>query len=152
MAKGSLTIYYYSDPQHGWYRVKESWFKKYGIDATKISNCSYRGSKNIVYLEEDVDAKLFFDALEKCNITPKVIPNAPTKKSSRLRNYPRYVYNETVDKSLTTKILSNAKITKIDYSSKVPASKNNSVDDEEILASGFAYTDEAPIFNEAENV
>ena len=44
MAKGSLTIYYYSDPQHGWYRVKESWFKKYGIDATKISNCSYGGN------------------------------------------------------------------------------------------------------------
>ena len=151
MKQKKLTVYYYTDPQHGWYRVKELWFKKYGIDASKISNCSYQGVNGIVFLEEDVDGKLLLDALERNGITPKIV-NLHTNKSSKIRLHPHYVYNENAVATKSTKRATpNVKV--VEHNSNTKKSETeNTVADEEILASGFAYTDEAPIFNEAENV
>ena len=153
MKQKTLNIIYTSDPQHGWYRIRDIWIKKYGIDAKKISDCSYRGFNGILFLEEDCDAKLLFEALERKGVKPNIIELVPSKKPSKIRSYPRFYYDETgVEPTKPAKrVQSKVKTVESDYSSKVPASKTD-IDDEEILASGFAYTDEAPIFNEAENV
>ena len=85
MKTKKLTVY--TDPGHGWVKVKFSELVKYGI-ASKVSRCSYvRG--DYVYLEEDCDAGLYIDALKQAgyNVTQNI---KWTNKSSKIRNYMRY--------------------------------------------------------------
>lgn len=53
----------YEDPGHGWLAVSRAMLAELGI-ASMISNCSYQKG-SIVYLEEDVDAVIFTQAMEK---------------------------------------------------------------------------------------
>lgn len=55
------TYTFYSDPGHGWLAVPISDLKEFGVEK-QITQFSYR-SGNTAYLEEDVDAGRFIDAL-----------------------------------------------------------------------------------------
>jgi len=54
---------FYTDPGHGWLKIKRDQLKKLGIE-DKISSCSYQLDDD-VYLEEDKDAGLFVKSLEE---------------------------------------------------------------------------------------
>lgn len=57
-----MRIKVYYDDRHGWYAVKRDVLDELNI-ADKVSTYSYQKGKT-VYLEEDADAVLFFDALK----------------------------------------------------------------------------------------
>lgn len=86
MAK-TLTINVYSDPGHGWGKVKKSTLVKYGI-ADKISHYSYMRT-DYAYLEEDCDLSLLITTLRENNIVPK-FKEFCGDKSSKIRNYTSY--------------------------------------------------------------
>ncbi len=82
-----MKITYFNDGGHGWYSVKREKLKAMGI-LDKVSGFSYEKGKS-VYLEEDCDASLFFNALteeEKQSI--KVINSY--RDRSPVRNYSRF--------------------------------------------------------------
>lgn len=56
------TIVFHEDPGHGWLQVPKPLAKQLGITG-KISGYSYQDTKN-VYLEEDCDFSLFYDAMK----------------------------------------------------------------------------------------
>jgi hypothetical protein len=82
-----MKITYFNDGGHGWYSVKRSKLAAMGV-LSKISGFSYQKGDS-VYLEEDCDAGLFFNALteeEKQSI--KVIDSYSHR--SPVRNYERF--------------------------------------------------------------
>lgn len=88
-----MKITYFNDGGHGWFSVKREKLKSMGI-LDKISGFSYQKGKS-VYLEEDCDASLFFNALteeEKQSI--KIINSY--KNRSPVRNYSRFslIFND----------------------------------------------------------
>lgn len=60
------TILKFEDPRHGWYAIEKDFLKVLNI-ADKISGCSYQKG-NLAYLEEDCDASLLLDAMDKAGI------------------------------------------------------------------------------------
>jgi hypothetical protein len=87
-----MKITYHNDSGHGWYSVKRSKLESMGV-LNKISGFSYQKGDS-VYLEEDCDAGLFFNALseeEKQSI--KVINSY--KDRSPIRNYDRFCLEKT---------------------------------------------------------
>ncbi len=79
---------YYSDPAHGWYRVRRELLVKYGI-AEKVSNCSYqRGT--YVYLEEDCDAPLLVRAITDAGVDYRVVNHPTTNGDSHIRSMEYY--------------------------------------------------------------
>ena len=85
---------FYSDPGHGWLKVKRKELEELGI-ANKITEYSYQRG-DFVYLEEDADASIFIEALEKktgeeFNYNLHVRKHI-TDKVSRIRSYPSYKY------------------------------------------------------------
>ena len=92
MTKRNYT--FYCDPGHGWLKVSFKEIKALGIE-DKITAHSYmRYNKNArgwdIYLEEDCDATLFYEAKKARGeeITPKY---SYSQKSSKIRSY--YSYN-----------------------------------------------------------
>jgi hypothetical protein len=83
----TFTITVYSDPGHGWGKVKRSVLEKLHI-AHKISCYSYQLRDN-VYLEEDCDLALLFTTLNEQGVRVKYIEKT-TNSYSRIRNYDRY--------------------------------------------------------------
>lgn len=82
------TIQYYTDPGHGWGKVKKSLLVELGIE-NKISGYSYvRG--DYVYLEEDCDLSVLCSALADRGIPVKFVEHAARIKSSKIRSYQRY--------------------------------------------------------------
>lgn len=79
-----MIIHVYSDPGHGWARVKRSLINELGI-ADKISCFSYQRGK-FVYLEEDVDAGVFVSALKSAGIEYSVKEHT-TNNESAIRSY-----------------------------------------------------------------
>ena len=77
-------IFYYTDPGHGWFAVKRADCEKLGF-LEKISTYSYQRGKT-VYLEEDCDASLYFDALKVRGILPQYIEKN-TDKRHPIRSY-----------------------------------------------------------------
>lgn len=65
------TYTFYSDPGHGWLAVPISDLKEFGVEK-QITQFSYR-SGNTAYLEEDVDAGRFIDALKTKGEEVKII-------------------------------------------------------------------------------
>lgn len=92
------TYKFYADPGHGWLAVKIEELMQLGI-VTQISSYSYmRGAT--AYLEEDVDASLFFAAYkDKTGRYPEHNYNH-TDKTSPIRSYDRYNTNKAVDFAL----------------------------------------------------
>jgi len=78
----------YSDPGHGWIKVKKSLLIKLGI-ADKISTYSYM-RKDDAYLEEDRDASLLISALKAKGKTFEY-KESVSNKSSKIRSYDYYV-------------------------------------------------------------
>jgi hypothetical protein len=93
------TYKFYADPGHGWLAVKITELLELSI-ITQISTYSYmRGGT--AYLEEDVDAALFFNAYrDKHGVDPKH-SHMHTNNRSPIRNYDGYNRNKAVDFALT---------------------------------------------------
>lgn len=84
---------FYEDQSHGWLEVPLSLVRKLGIQ-NKISKYSYFSSlKNMVYLEEDLDAQLFAEAMKEKDLDFSVM-NTIYEINSRIRNLPRYEHKE----------------------------------------------------------
>ncbi len=77
----------YSDPQHGWCKVKRSLLVKLCID-NDISSFSYERGE-YVYLEEDRDMNIFITAMNNESIKFS-FNELNGNRSSRIRNYNRY--------------------------------------------------------------
>lgn len=81
-----LTLKFYTDPGHGWLAVKRKHLQTLGIQ-DKVSPYSYQKGQT-VYLEEDCDASLFFDAAKaqgwKIGYVTKYNNNSP------IRSYESY--------------------------------------------------------------
>lgn len=88
---------YLHDPGHGWFRVKTKELVELGI-ADKISAHSFvSSSKKSVYLEEDSDATVFFDALYASGVRKEDIKivDKYSDKPSPIRRLDCYSYNGT---------------------------------------------------------
>lgn len=83
----------YADPGHSWVKVSKKLLEKLGI-ANKITKFSYQRG-DFAYIEEDCDASTFVKALRENNIEYSFKVNNSNKRS-RIRNYQRYFYSETV--------------------------------------------------------
>jgi hypothetical protein len=86
-AKSQTSYDFFSDPAHGWIKVKRSELERLGI-ADKISGYSYQKG-DYVYLEEDADGTLFADA-KKAHNEPVNLRSHIADKSSKIRSYDSY--------------------------------------------------------------
>ena len=82
-----FTIIVYNDPGHAWGKVKRRVLKQLGIE-TKISGYSYQLRDN-VYLEEDIDLRTLWKALNDSGHSVKFVEKT-TNNQSRIRNYERF--------------------------------------------------------------
>lgn len=81
------TFTHYCDPSHGWIKAPLSLVKELGISGL-ISSYSYvRG--DYVYLEEDCDASLLFNSLDRLG-KPWKVDTRHTNRRSKIRGYSRY--------------------------------------------------------------
>lgn len=79
----SLKLKVYTDPGHAWLAVPIQKYRESGI---KASSCSYvNNTRSIVYLEEDIDAGKFIEAMQARGITIRQV-YTHTNKRSRIRN------------------------------------------------------------------
>lgn len=93
--KTEIKLISYTDPSHGWLRVPLKMLAKLGI-ADKISSFSYVRTV-YAYLEEDLDAPLFLEALKNSGKTVKFVERN-TNRVSRIRNYTPYGFK--IEKSV----------------------------------------------------
>lgn len=90
------TLHWFSDPSHGWLKVKKVELLKLRI-ADKISTYSYtRG--DFVYLEEDMDATTYLKAFIASRFKGEMaydevftFKESTSNKQSKIRSYNRYV-------------------------------------------------------------
>lgn len=83
----NLSLYYFTDPGHGWVSIKIQALKTLGI-ADKISSYSYmRGAS--AYLEEDCDLGLLYSTCDALGIKIDLKPKH-TNKRSPIRSYDSY--------------------------------------------------------------
>lgn len=94
MKQKTFTCIYYTDPGHGWFKVKRSVLHNLGI-ADKITPYSYQRGE-YVYLEEDCDAFELHQALKQNGTTLRVVEKH-TDRDSRIRSYERYKPFTVVD-------------------------------------------------------
>jgi len=78
---------FYSDPAHGWVKVKLSTLKELGLE-NKISSYSYV-KDGYAYLEEDSDASKFVAAMKEKGETVELREHI-SDKSSKIRSYEPY--------------------------------------------------------------
>lgn len=83
-----MKLQVYSDPGHGWCRVKKQLLIDLGI-ADKITSYSYMNG-NYAYLEEDCDMSTLCRALRDRGIEPEFVEHT-TNRDSIIRSY--YPYN-----------------------------------------------------------
>jgi hypothetical protein len=83
----TFTVILYTDPGHGWAKVKKSVLANLGI-AELVSPYSYQRG-DYAYLEEDCDLSLLCKRLLENNTNAKFVPRH-TDKESRIRSYERY--------------------------------------------------------------
>jgi hypothetical protein len=83
----TTTFNFYADPGHGWLKVPMSLLDELGIK-DRISQFSYV-RKDFAYLEEDLDAGIFIDAMKHRGIEPKIRMHH-ANKASRIRGYPMF--------------------------------------------------------------
>jgi hypothetical protein len=83
-----LSMHYYSDPAHGWYRVRRDVLDQYEV-AERVSSCSYQNGV-YVYLEEDCDAPLLIRAAEAAGTVVTIVPHKAADRDSSIRRMDRY--------------------------------------------------------------
>lgn len=81
----------YSDPSHGWLKVKLVEVKELSIDNIITGFSHIRGE--YLYLEEDCDAYVFIKEYEKKYGFKPTNVSQYTDKRSRIRNYDYYKYD-----------------------------------------------------------
>lgn len=86
----TLKLNSYSDPGHGWIKVKRSLLQSLGI-ADKITRYSFQRGQ-WVYLEEDCDASTFMDACKAMGIEVSFSHKCGNRQS-RIRQYDRYCFD-----------------------------------------------------------
>lgn len=102
---------FYSDPGHGWLKVKKDKLVMLGI-ADKISSCSHMRGED-AYLEEDCDAPAFLNALKERGVGYE-IKTFNTDKSSKIRSYESFkmeipkVLDEDDDENVPMKLVKTA--------------------------------------------
>jgi hypothetical protein len=79
---------FFSDPGHGWAKVKRSELASLGI-ADKISGYSYQRGE-FVYLEEDCDLSTFVSAKNQLDQHVEFKGSTCRFKQSKIRSYDRY--------------------------------------------------------------
>ena len=82
----------YTDPGHGWVKVKFTDLIKLDI-VDKITPYSYTRATDrgvYCYLEEDIDAGTFIEALRAKGIEPYWVAHH-TNKQSKIRSYSKYI-------------------------------------------------------------
>ena len=84
-ADGKFEFKFYADAGHGWMAVKRDILETLGL-LDKVSSYSYQRG-NTVYLEEDCDASLVFQALGAGNIRLK---EGKFVDRSPIRSYERF--------------------------------------------------------------
>ncbi len=94
----SIIVYKMTDPSHGWIRVYMNQFLRFceKEDLLKISSCSYYYGQ-IMYLEEDCDAKIFTDAVEAKGYKINWV-EIHTNRASRIRkcdHIPQHEFNSS---------------------------------------------------------
>lgn len=77
----------FCDPGHGWVKVKRSELEKLNIQ-DKISSYSYQRNDS-VYLEEDCDLGIFYDACKSTGIEIELVYKN-TNNRSKIRSYESY--------------------------------------------------------------
>ena len=77
----------YSDPGHGWAKVKRSELQKLGI-LEQISRYSYQKGE-YVYLEEDADLTLFVNTQKEQGVNTTFREHS-SDRLSRIRSYPSF--------------------------------------------------------------
>jgi hypothetical protein len=83
----NLSLFYFTDPGHGWVGVKIQVLKALGI-ADKISHYSYmRGAS--AYLEEDCDLGLLYTTCDALGVKIDLKPKH-TNNRSPIRSYATY--------------------------------------------------------------
>ena len=94
---------FYIDPGHGWMKVKREELKELGVE-NKITGYSYERGE-FVYLEEDGDASIFIDALERKSgenfEENKHLRQHISDKNSKIRGYSPYrrrVFDEGIER------------------------------------------------------
>lgn len=90
MSKNSIVCKVHADPGHSWYAVSSKVIVELGI-VNKISHYSYvSNGGTIVYLEEDVDARLFLETAFKAGYNVTIKYAKESEKRSPIRNYRHY--------------------------------------------------------------
>ena len=79
---------FYTDPGHGWLEVKYSELKELEIE-DKISSYSYI-KDDAVYLEEDCDAAVYFDAMKAKGNEVEIIELVQLDDYHEIRQYKSY--------------------------------------------------------------
>lgn len=85
----TFTIICYSDPSHGWGKVRRDVLVNLGI-ADKISRYSYQRG-DYAYLEEDCDLTTLCMALNERDTRVKFVEKR-SNRDSKIRSYERYEY------------------------------------------------------------
>ena len=85
----SIKRTFYSDPGHSWLCVKLYELEELGIH-NKISSWSYRNN-GFAYLEEDCDAGVYINAINKLGYTVEFVEKH-TDQESPIRSYDPYYF------------------------------------------------------------
>jgi len=88
-----MKIIYHNDGGHGWYAVKRKKLETMGI-LNNVSGFSYERGET-VYLEEDCDASLFFNALSEAEKQQIIVINSYQDRSP-IRTYLRFAKRNLV--------------------------------------------------------
>lgn len=88
-----MKIIYHNDGGHGWYAVKRKKLETMGI-LNNVSGFSYELGET-VYLEEDCDASLFFNALSEVE-KQQIIVIDSYRDHSPVRGYSRFAKRNLV--------------------------------------------------------
>jgi len=79
------TTVYYTDPGHGWFAVKRAELARLGV-LDSVSHYSYQRGQT-VYLEEDCDAALYFNAIRRTTGQDPAYIYKHTDKTHPIRSY-----------------------------------------------------------------
>jgi len=93
---------FYSDPGHGWLKVKRKELAELGIES-QISGYSYQKG-DAVYLEEDSDAPKFADAWEKKHRAKFTYEEHFCNRSSQIRTYQPFKPTQPTKEQITNEV------------------------------------------------